>query len=396
MKKRIRSLVISEFILISFMIVIYSLSFNNIIFVFSQLTVLILYLIHLVLTSVYKKSVSIFSNLTYSVIMILFTITLMSLTYVKYAVININNESDFDRILLNTSGRYKLTRNIYINSINDDMCIVDTFSGTLDGNGYTIIGLNKPLFCEVSTGIISNLNIDSFANNSNDIIYYRFGVLALTNRGKLNDVHITGNIEGDFSIGGIVGYNQGSIINSSFIGTINTSFSNYTGGIVAENEGLIETSYSAGIINGDMGVGGLVGFSNGGSVLNSYSKMDINGERYLGGIVGLVTNETILDGLIVYGNIIGSFNVNVVANGNFQYLNKFLFTGSIYSSENIYIDKILFTRDQTFDIPIDNKVQLSIINDDFLKEVLNLDLNIWTTIHQNNSVLPYLISNNRY
>lgn len=72
-------------------------------------------------------------------------------------------ESLIGRMKKNPSGSYTLLKDMDFSKVSasgDE--IIEKFTGTLDGNGYRITGLNKTLFGEVSGGTVKNLILDSY------------------------------------------------------------------------------------------------------------------------------------------------------------------------------------------------------------------------------------------
>lgn len=103
-----------------------------------------------------------------------------------------------------------------------------------------------------------------------------------------NDGAVTG--KGDYSAaGGIVGYNNGSIKNSFNNGNV-TGYGDYLGGIVGENIKDIFDSYNKGEIKGkgyDTVTGGITGINDSGNINNVYNSGIVDSMGYnVGGIVG--------------------------------------------------------------------------------------------------------------
>lgn len=145
--------------------------------------------------------------------------------------------------------------------------IDDYFAGSFDGRGYTIYNLyiNRP-----------------FANNVGLFGYIGTGSIA-KNVGLVN-VYVYGS----FSVGGLVGYNAGTVSNSYSTGTTRGF---YVGGFVGTNDGTISNSYSTCSVIGDFvaggsAVGGFVGYNYGGTIYNSYSKGPVSGSSHIGGFAG--------------------------------------------------------------------------------------------------------------
>ena len=145
----------------------------------------------------------------------------------------------------------------------------NAFTSKFEGNGFTI----------------SNLKIDRPGDDPKNNYVGLFGSVSqeaeITNVGLLN-VDIMGNI----SVGGLVGENRGTIMNSYVTGSV--SGSSGVGGLVGENRGTIMNSYVTSIVTGfGDDVGGLVGLSSSGTIMNSYAIGSVSGSGdNVGGLVG--------------------------------------------------------------------------------------------------------------
>lgn len=164
--------------------------------------------------------------------------------------------------------------------------INNAFTGTFDGNGFTISNLyiNRPG--------IDNVGLFGYARN-----------IEIRNVG-LVDGDITG---GDKMIGGLVGLlnsnsGGGSITSSYFLGDV-TGADLAVGGLVGAlyKYDSVTTSYSEGTVDGRWFVGGLIGEAYGdykghATVNNSYSASDVTGRVWtIGGFAGggnaIITNS---------------------------------------------------------------------------------------------------------
>jgi len=194
----------------------------------------------------------------------------------------VNDGNDF------TGKTIKLGEHIKVNSTtnwdNKNWIAIGTnnnrFNGTFDGAGFTIQGVYI-----YNTGDVQGL----------------FG--SLNDYGTIKNVRVTYSyINGKNFVGGLVGYNQGTISDSYFSGT--ASGSTYLGGLVGCNKGgIISGSYSTGTISGTGdNVGGLVGY-NIGSIENSYSTNSVTGNSYVGGFVGNNNVGTIRNSYSTSGSI---------------------------------------------------------------------------------------------
>jgi len=166
------------------------------------------------------------------------------------------------------------------------------FEGVFDGNGHTISHLTivgetyLGLFGELEDGAeVFNLGLEVIDVNG---VGHCVGGLAGFNGGSITNCYSTGSIIGTASVGGLVGFSNwhSSITNCYSTATVNgTGYS--TGGLVGRNgPGSITTSYSTGAVFGVGMVGGLVGRNDSGTITRCYSAGNVAGEWYVGGLVG--------------------------------------------------------------------------------------------------------------
>lgn len=197
------------------------------------------------------------------------------------------------------------------------------YTGDLNGNGASIIGLTAPLFEQLGSisdgATVSNLNLVTeessgvggkgvLADQSIDALISQVEV-----SGKLNSVGsdfaggIVGNafdttiidsssnieIIGVDNVGGLVGEATGStsITNSTASGEVIGQ--NYVGGLVgsASIDTTISDSISFNDVDGNQYIGGIIGYQNGGIVNNTSSYGDISGAESVGGISGYMEGE---------------------------------------------------------------------------------------------------------
>lgn len=120
------------------------------------------------------------------------------------------------------------------------------FTGTFDGNGHTIVGLqaNGGLFGKLANGaVVKNVNISSsvFTGNEGDSVG---AVAAENNGGKISGISGYGNtVKGSGGyIGGLVGKNYGGISNSDDQSTVIAGAGTVAGGIAGVNGGTFDWS----------------------------------------------------------------------------------------------------------------------------------------------------------
>ncbi len=193
------------------------------------------------------------------------------------------------------------------------------FTGSFDGNGYTISGLNidRPdedfvgLFGYVSGGVFRNFNISGSVSGNE----YVGSVVGYSNSSDLvmDDVSSVGTVQSNQGhAGGLLGVGTGAkvtLTNSHYSGTIsaaaNSGSAYGAGGLVGQidndnGESLIASSSSSGNINASSSAGsyfgGVIGYFTGLSFVNVSSTMDMNLQSdsdlsYVGGLAGYFISD---------------------------------------------------------------------------------------------------------
>ena len=210
----------------------------------------------------------------------------------------ISSIDDLNLIQANQGAYYRLTKNISTDGRTNFSA--SYFSGTLDGAGFTITGLQKPLI-QQNAGTIKDLNIVAdFDYDSHDI----HGVVAQYNTGKIQDCRVTGTVTGHMgstssmshpAFGSIVGENEVAGTISGCSSGVNISISmtatdSYVGGIAGVNIGTIEKCVAGGNL--------FVTQANG----NSY-------QVYLGGIAGRIEQFGNMGGYVKQCAFTGTLHV---------------------------------------------------------------------------------------
>ncbi|MDP3586946.1 MAG: filamentous hemagglutinin N-terminal domain-containing protein, partial [Sulfuricurvum sp.] len=237
----------------------------------------------------------------------------------------------------NLLGNYALGANIDASSTstwNSNMGLVPignattNFTGTFDGLGHTISNLKIYRISGSYIGLFGRTGTSAVVKNIglvNENITGRsyVGGLAGYNAGSITDSYATGRVavssRGTYG-GGLVGYNTGLITDSYATGSVtgvsaiyvgglagrnagsitdsyatasvsNSGSSFYTGGLAGSNSGSITDSYAIGSVSGSSAVGGLVGSNSGGSITNSFWDMQTSGKSTSAGGTGKTTAE---------------------------------------------------------------------------------------------------------
>ena len=179
------------------------------------------------------------------------------------------------------------------------------FNSRFEGNGHTISGLHMNrsgndlgLFSILdATGEIKNVGLLDVEVEGDSHI----GGLVGRNHGTIINSYVsTATVVGNMDVGGLVGRNDGSIISSFAV--VEVSGNGRIGGLVGNHQGRITNAYADGTVSGshatlDLPLGGLVG-RNGGSITNSYAislvQPQIANAVQAGGLIGMTTATAVV------------------------------------------------------------------------------------------------------
>lgn len=212
----------------------------------------------------------------------------VTVTVIPEDYTEIRDISGLSAIRNDPAGKYILTKDIDMTqataSGGDNDCgtgwdSIESFSGTLDGNGHKIIGMRIEgeiatqcigLFESLKgTGTVKNLGmVDSNIGVRCKYIYEcHIGAIAGESYGTIENCYTGGSITVEesidsFLVGGLVGYNGGTINNCFNACDINVknevTIANYIGGICGERRNC-QQCYNTGIITGnDKSVSGAI------------------------------------------------------------------------------------------------------------------------------------------
>jgi len=211
------------------------------------------------------------------------------LAFLKQEPVEISNAEDLQQMREDLDGHYMLVDDIDLSHIDDFSPIGgynDVFTGTLDGNGHTI----------------SNLTIDR-PDGSNEGLF--FGMDGTVENLTLRDVDVTGGE----AVGGLAGVSTGTITESRVTGEVNGD--QRVGGLVGVVwAGEIRDSRSETNVMGNLVVGGLVGQNNGGIVTRSSATGSVSGGTGVGGLVG--DNQQVVDKSHAGGDVTGNTSGGLV------------------------------------------------------------------------------------
>ena len=202
-----------------------------------------------------------------------------------------------------------------------------SYTGTFDGQGYTISGLyfNNPTSSYV--GLFGNIGANGKISNVGVLdSYFQFrefgGGVCGVNYGTVRDCKNTGSVRGLAAIGGVCGLNKtGGIIENSFNeGTVSGTGDNaqQVGGVSGYNNGTIKSCYNTASVSGQNSVGGVCGFNSRGIITNCFNEGTVSGQTFVGGVCGNgcgVTTTNCFNG----GTVSGQSHVSGVCGYDYNY-----------------------------------------------------------------------------
>lgn len=223
----------------------------------------------------------------------------------EYAPVRITMAAELLSMSNNVNMHYLLADDLYFNDKIKWITVADGagqdsgFSGSLDGDGHIIYGING---CEALIGTLSgtvkNLRVSGMKINDGELV----GAVAKINYGTVencivDNLAVKNTSDGAYA-GGLCGYNYG-IIKECEVLSANvrlTGRNTVSGGISAHNEGYIDSVAVKGNISGSHNyeqseavMGGICGY-NSGAIYNSYARCNIKSEAtvvYTGGICAI-------------------------------------------------------------------------------------------------------------
>jgi hypothetical protein len=176
-----------------------------------------------------------------------------------------------------------------------------SFVGGLCGENYGGIisnchaeGSVRGNFMPAGFGGLCGYNYKGTINNcyaicsvTGDRGYRMGGLCGQSEEGAINNSYANCYVSGDDVLGGLCGYNMGSINGCYATGDVNGGdYSLWIGGLCGINTATIINCYATGDITGYDEIGGLCGHNYGGVISNCYATGSISGFSSLGGLCG--------------------------------------------------------------------------------------------------------------
>jgi len=207
------------------------------------------------------------------------------------------------------------------------------FTGSYNGGDYIIDNLyiNRDsedyigLFGYTNNAAVQNLGVTNVSVTGNTSVG---GLVGYNDLSNINTCYTTGSIIGNTSVGGLVGYNSNSTENNCY-SACTVSGTDKTGGLVGyNNSSTVEYCYSSGVVSGTTNVGGLVGYTASSSVTHSFWDTETSGQSSSAGgtsksTAEMKTQSTFTDAGWDFTNI---WNLNSNFNQRYPYLQAILQT----------------------------------------------------------------------
>lgn len=206
------------------------------------------------------------------------------------------------------------------------------YTGTFNGNGHTIFGLNAivdpnttdavgaALFGHVYGGTIKNLTVKGISNGKN----YTAGIAAILFNGTISDCTSDVTVNGARMIGGITGYMSNAdckLIRCANTGNITGNDTGAVGGVCGTaNKGEINACYNSGTVTctGNRRQTGGIAASGAAKITDCYNTGNVvtntTKSKQVGGIVGYYSG-TSLSNCYNTGAITASSNVGAILGG---------------------------------------------------------------------------------
>ncbi|MBV6512364.1 MAG: hypothetical protein FMNOHCHN_01861 [Ignavibacteriaceae bacterium] len=176
------------------------------------------------------------------------------------------------------------------------------FSGTYNGNSKKISYLYISKSGSTYQGFMGYINTGGTLKNltmlKGRVVGYNYtGMAAGFNSGTVENISVTGTIQGGAYSGGLAGQNSGGTISKSvnYAKVTGTISPGNNGGITGRNAaGTISECVNYGAVSSSYdNIGGISGSMSGTELSNCMNRGSVNGRLYVGGIAGLVGYGTI-------------------------------------------------------------------------------------------------------
>ncbi len=188
---------------------------------------------------------------------------------------------------------------------------LEEFTGTFDGQGFTISNLTINRGNEDNVGLFGNTGISSSVKNLN----------------------VSGSVTGKNRVGLLVGENGGDVTNCSSAGTvIGSRGASVVGGLIGFVNGYVDSSFSDATVSSSEGdeIGGFAGYIQyGAPITNCYATGSVTGLNKVGGLVGTLGSLTSIIDCYSTGAVTGMSAVGGLVGHNEGGVVRSFSTGSV-------------------------------------------------------------------
>ena len=173
----------------------------------------------------------------------------------------------------------------------------NAYTGTFDGQGYTISGLYFNDSSAKDVGLFGYIGANGKISNVGVLdSYFKFkengGGICGENYGELQNCSNSSTVIGNRIAGGVCGYTYsgGTVINCKNTGSVRGT--NILGGVCGANGSKITNCFNKGTVSGQYEVGGVCG-ANRSNITNCFNEGTVSGQYNLGGVCGVSYSGTI-------------------------------------------------------------------------------------------------------
>lgn len=207
----------------------------------------------------------------------------------------ISAPADLAEVTAQPSEDFRLSESLDLTGIEQPQLAPNGFTGTFDGAGHTITGYSSTtggLFTN-NYGTIQNLglvNATVTTNNEN------VGLLADLNNGDISQVWTSGEITGQATVGGVVGYSYATVTDTYSTADVTVDGGRQAGGVIGitGRGSTTDRVYAAGAVEtiGEPNAGGITGYAyTGTTVQNSIAlNPSVIADSQASRVVGRVLN----------------------------------------------------------------------------------------------------------
>ena len=179
------------------------------------------------------------------------------------------------------------------------------------------------------SGSVSNLALNSSTVSGTGYV----GLIAGDNYGLLSNVSASGSVAGASGVGGLVGVNEAGATITRAMGNVQVvATGDDVGGVAGANFGATD-GYNDGLVSGADFVGGIVGYNAGtigqaATSFDTYVALNVQGANFVGGIAGI--NYGSITNYFLEGSVYGQEYVGGAAGWNAKTAQISLISGSGY------------------------------------------------------------------